>query len=707
MLATDANAQRSKSPTPVGPALHAAMQLAQPQVRSALMEARGIERIPFHGEGTDARGGVMNDDCATAEAITLIAPGDCATGAISGNNGFASNGAEQPGCDDPSDAGYQDVWYTFNAGANTLANITLTPADPTTQDWGLVVYDACGGNEVACEIIPEGPVSVTLTPGSNYYVRVYSNLDWGVGGPFTLCTSFATPVDTPANDECTGAVNQDLAVGSSVTFTGDNTGATDNGEGLDTPAVWEMFTTTECANITLGYCGTAPAFGNGFLNLFIGCPQTDFVSPVTFDDTTCGDGNFTIFYSEVPAGTYYYAVMLDEANDAVGPYTITVSASACAAAPANDECAGAIDLTPGASCTPVAGTTAGATESLPAIACNGFTSPTARDVWYSFMATSTDHTVTVEGLEDFDGVLELFSGDCDDLASIVCEDSNYPTLDPATEVMVLSGLTVGQTYYLRIYDYGHGSTTGHNFNVCVTVGAPPAVYCTPAPTNGPSDGDYISNVTLEDINNTTAGGAAYEDYTSMTTNLEQGQTYTISIAAGEYDDDVIAAWIDFNQDTVYQATEKLGEAEISSPFEVVPFTFTVPADAALGTTRLHVRCAYGATEMDPCTPYSYGETEDYSVEIVLHTGVQERNEAQFQVYPNPAKEALTVVGPGLHGQVDIDLLDMTGRVVARYQQQMSAGQPATLPLSANLAQGTYTLRIITANGTFSRPVMVK
>ncbi|MEO7082482.1 MAG: hypothetical protein ABIY71_13185, partial [Flavobacteriales bacterium] len=168
----------------------------------------------------------------------------------------------------------------------------------------------------------------------------------------------------PINDECTGAVNQNLAIGSSVTFTGDNTGATDNGEGLETPAVWEMFTITECADLQLSYCGTTPPFQNGFTGLYQGCPYTSSITAANFDDTTCPDGNFTLFYIGVPAGTYYYPVMLDldPASPAEGPYTITVSASACAAAPVNDGCASSpVALATGSSVN-FTGTTAGATN---------------------------------------------------------------------------------------------------------------------------------------------------------------------------------------------------------------------------------------------------------------------------------------------------------------------------------------------------------
>lgn len=525
--------------------------------------------------------------------------------------------------------------------------------------------------------------------------------------PITQHTSgdFQRGGGTPVNNECTGAVNQDLVAGSSVTFTGDNTGATDMGEGLDTPAVWEMFTTTECTNLALSYCGTTPPFENAFANIFIGCPLDTFITNASFDETSCADGNFTIFYSEVPAGIYYYAVMLDPTNNAVGPYTITVTATACAAIPANDECAGAVDLTPAADCVPVSGTTDGATESLPAIECNGYTSPEARDVWYSFTATETDHTVTIEGIEDFDAVMELFSGDCTDLTSISCGDPTFPTTGPVTEVTPLTGLTVGQTYYLRVYDYAHGST-GHNFNICITTGVPAAQYCVPT-TADPSDGDYIANVTLGSINNTTVGDNNYEDYTSQSTMLEQGGSYTLSITSGAYGEDYYAAWIDYNMDTTFQATEKLGEFAGTTAGELIVLSFTVPMDATLGTTRLRVRCAWNEMNVDPCTEYAYGEIEDYHVEIEMSTGLQDHQASNLAIYPNPTTGDVTISGSDLSGHVEFELMDMTGRLVYRHQQTMSANEPVTLPLNGKLAQGTYTLRLISTNGISSRAVMVK
>ena len=43
----------------------------------------------------------------------------------------------------------------------------------------------------------------------------------------------------------------------------------------------------------------------------------------------CGDGNRTMYYDSLLAGTYFIPVLMDPFNSAEGPYEITVAADAC------------------------------------------------------------------------------------------------------------------------------------------------------------------------------------------------------------------------------------------------------------------------------------------------------------------------------------------------------------------------------------------
>ncbi len=136
------------------------------------------------------------------------------------------------------------------------------------------------------------------------------------------------------------------------------------------------------------------------------------------------------------------------------------------AQPANNECSAAQTLTVGATCVPVAGTNVAATQSIASITCGGFTSTSALDVWYQFVATATAINVTVVGGTGLDVIIDVRSGACDG-TNIACADA---TTSAGTEVASLAGLTIGNTYLVRVYGWGGGTGT---FTICANTPPPP------------------------------------------------------------------------------------------------------------------------------------------------------------------------------------------------------------------------------------------
>jgi hypothetical protein len=145
-------------------------------------------------------------------------------------------------------------------------------------------------------------------------------------------------------------------------------------------------------------------------------------------------------------------------------------------------------------------------------------------------------------------------------------------------------------------------------------------YCEPTYTTGTGSGDYISNVTLGSINNTTAGAPSpyYTYYEGISTDLTIGSENTISITVGYYgSNNDVAAWIDWNIDGDFDdAGEKLGEVQDLAGWGTGAITFTVPGDALIGPTLLRTRESYGTTGILPCNTYGWGETEDYDINII-------------------------------------------------------------------------------------------
>ncbi|MBU2020364.1 MAG: gliding motility-associated C-terminal domain-containing protein, partial [Bacteroidetes bacterium] len=139
--------------------------------------------------------------------------------------------------------------------------------------------------------------------------------------------------------------------------------------------------------------------------------------------------------------------------------SILLTGWASFAQPINDNCSGATTLQAAEQCTPVTGSTAGATQSAPS--CSGTAND---DVWYKFSATQPDLSVKVVGSTSFNPVLQVFSGFCGG-SSIACVDQ---TGNGGTETVNLTGLTVGATYWFRVHHAPATISSNPIFSVCVS-----------------------------------------------------------------------------------------------------------------------------------------------------------------------------------------------------------------------------------------------
>ncbi|HEY0976487.1 MAG TPA: GEVED domain-containing protein, partial [Flavobacteriales bacterium] len=165
-------------------------------------------------------------------------------------------------------------------------------------------------------------------------------------------------------------------------------------------------------------------------------------------------------------------------------------------------------------------------------------------------------------------------------------------------------------------DYGYGET--EDYTVVILAGE--ASVCIPTSGSGTSDGDFIDGVVLGDIQNTGTGGVgapSYTDYSAtFSTELEVGAAATLTLTSGTYEPDHFSAWIDYDQDLLFEPEENLGHFTTSAAGQTFDLDLFVPLNAVPGTTRLRVRGVYhGGGEpspTDPCYPYNWGETEDYT-----------------------------------------------------------------------------------------------
>lgn len=160
------------------------------------------------------------------------------------------------------------------------------------------------------------------------------------------------------------------------------------------------------------------------------------------------------------AGITYYLIVDNYSSSASAGYSVKVEGPL--SSPANDECADAITLTVGTSCSYTEYTNENATHSagVPEPGCANYL---GGDVWFKVTVPASGHLIidTDEGVIT-DGGMAIYSGSCGSLTLIECDDDDSPNgLMPKIDI---SGLTAGSTIYIRVWEYGNNNNG--TFSIC-------------------------------------------------------------------------------------------------------------------------------------------------------------------------------------------------------------------------------------------------
>ncbi len=224
--------------------------------------------------------------------------------------------------------------------------------------------------------------------------------------------------------------------------------------------------------------------------------------------------------------------------------------------------------------------------------------------------------------------------------------------------------------------------------------------CTPSSTQCD---EYINNVQLSTINKTsTCATGGYLDYTNISTSLAKNSAYAATITAavpagpGAYPDDEVAIWIDYNNDQDFtDAGEQVGYVLVAAGWSNV-FNFTVPSTATVGTTRMRVRISYSLDgAITPCGNASYGETEDYRINITATSGLDALMELQVPMYPNPTANEVSIDLKDIHDiTTQVSVKDLFGKVLYENLQPESL---LNIPMASH-AKGLYHVVIETTQG---------
>ena len=289
--------------------------------------------------------------------------------------------------------------------------------------------------------------------------------------------------------------------------------------------------------------------------------------------------------------------------------------------------------------------------------------------------------------------------------------SSWRSQTVSSNSLSLSGLTASTDYEFQVKTLcADGSSLFTASAYFRTADPVVANYCSSYGIDASEE--WIERVVFSSINNYSGNNGGYADFTSQAAYVSHGQSYSLTIYpawAGRSYNEAYRVWIDYNADGDFADAGELVFSQGKTKNSPVGGTITIPAGAISGTTRMRVSMKYN-NEPGSCESFSYGEVEDYSVNISSTAFARNSSQAEVQeeeirkeevlmsLYPNPAKEQLWIE-PALQENEAalLQIFDASGKVV--YQQQFVGGaQNRRLEINTRgLAAGLYQLTIRTAD----------
>jgi alpha-amylase len=127
------------------------------------------------------------------------------------------------------------------------------------------------------------------------------------------------------------------------------------------------------------------------------------------------------------------------------------------------------------------------------------------------------------------------------------------------------------------------------------------------------------------------------------------------------------AWIDYNHDGKFSDIDERIMNASASDLKKQSNAFTIPAKAQAGTTVMRVSMAVGAEIADACSPFSFGEVEDYRITIKngADSDFVADKETELIVSPNPGGDQITVNGDFVNARLEI--FDSSGALMGSVQ----------------------------------------
>ncbi len=252
------------------------------------------------------------------------------------------------------------------------------------------------------------------------------------------------------------------------------------------------------------------------------------------------------------------------------------------------------------------------------------------------------------------------------------------------------------TYNVTLTATNAGGTDTEIKTGYITVTEATCSYCNSS--SGNAGEEWISNVsfnTLDNSENTTSG---YEDFTSKSTNVVIGNTYTLSVSAGSTGNWTENYWafIDWNQDCDFNDAGESYDLGQASGANTRTLEIIVPSGALVGNTRMRISLEYNGDPTACEASFNYGQVEDYNLNVSngeLRSSVYKDTfkEHDFVVYPNPASSVVNIKAKSKILSAEIYTLD---GIKKDYIHNKQSSNYMNIKLN-RISRGIYILKVRT------------
>ena len=217
--------------------------------------------------------------------------------------------------------------------------------------------------------------------------------------------------------------------------------------------------------------------------------------------------------------------------------------------------------------------------------------------------------------------------------------------------------------------------------------------------------EYIDLVEFANMSNPSGDDGGYGDYTNMIASVKPGNNYVLSFSLAYKSRTYTANWkiyIDFNRDGEFSSNELMVSGYTVSS-GISTSNISIPANAAIGQTRMRVILKHRRAARSGCDIFSQGEVEDYTIDIsntapalaskssglAFGEPLSETPPAdELKLFPNPAKDFVNLYIRG-NIQSKVRISSITGKTL----QILTLNQEDNTIDISNLPSGMYFISI--------------